>query len=351
MSGNIAKVFSSVFLPITACCFLVACKEKAPSESTVKAQIKQSIAACKVITLSDFKKQNGFPEGENSYLVAVSYTLNYSPTKEMKRVYSEFIAKDKEMHIKLDDIKDRFPTVLEKIRSFDCDGNVRETYYRAMLNRIKESFHGVQFLSLYAPPEFINNPDMANVSKSISEKTNEINDLIDAADDSINKGDEAFNAIAFLSSLKGKFSSYLSAVISLDNIIGDTHRETLAKNAVDTIENEIKNYPKGNQDLQTAKQCIASRDDYIKKNIVLLNDNRDFPSKVYQFEENSEYKIRSMLFKGCAEDRIENSITYPLLGKITSGSKLEGYMSEVEQSYENKLKMVNSDNGWVLVHN
>ncbi|CAE6969147.1 hypothetical protein R69608_07175 [Paraburkholderia nemoris] len=65
-----------------------------PSESDVKAAIQTSLGGCEYLSVDNFEKVNGTPQGDNHYLVDVKYTIKMKPTADIKAYAGEKYAQE-----------------------------------------------------------------------------------------------------------------------------------------------------------------------------------------------------------------------------------------------------------------
>lgn len=105
----------------------VSCKEDSPSESTVKKDIKERIASCKVLTVDSFHKLNGIKHGEQQYEIKGEITISYTPTEEMTKLYKQYKESTDRMRTRLESAKPIVASVREELSKLNCANNVRET--------------------------------------------------------------------------------------------------------------------------------------------------------------------------------------------------------------------------------
>jgi hypothetical protein len=80
-------------LTLLAAVMLSGCNESSPSESTVEKQITAQYGNCALLSVHGFKKINGYPQQDGSYVVSVKYTLKLEPSSKAKQLADEYEAK------------------------------------------------------------------------------------------------------------------------------------------------------------------------------------------------------------------------------------------------------------------
>ncbi|AOX99676.1 hypothetical protein [Jeongeupia sp. USM3] len=82
------KALLTTSLLIASAISLTACSS-GPSDSDAKQAIASTLADCQYLSVSKFEKVNGIAQGERNYQVDVKYTIDLTPTPDIKRFASE----------------------------------------------------------------------------------------------------------------------------------------------------------------------------------------------------------------------------------------------------------------------
>lgn len=69
------SVAAGVILVLSAC-------SNTPSESAAKKAIQETLGDCGYLSVSQFEKKNGIPDGDNQYRVEVAYSIEMTPIKQ-----------------------------------------------------------------------------------------------------------------------------------------------------------------------------------------------------------------------------------------------------------------------------
>jgi len=83
-----AKLAVMSLIPLCLC----ACGPSKPSESEAKHSVQNVFSQCAPITISNFKKLNGLPQPDGSYVVQVEFSVKHTPLPENVQRYKNYVA-------------------------------------------------------------------------------------------------------------------------------------------------------------------------------------------------------------------------------------------------------------------
>lgn len=126
---------------------LCSCSSNTPSEKEIKSKIEDIYTNCPMMAVEDFKKINGEPQQDGSYVATLEYTLRLAPTPENKAYVEE---KEKRK--------------LELQPRYDA--------YTAEVKRLIQKQNTLKDQEFYNPPK--SDEEYASLSASIAESEKEL---------------------------------------------------------------------------------------------------------------------------------------------------------------------------------
>ena len=74
---------------------LAGCGNNSPSNSDIIKQLSSQISPCPELSIVDFKKINGFPQTDGSYVDQIQYVLTFTPSDTMRNLLADYDEKKK----------------------------------------------------------------------------------------------------------------------------------------------------------------------------------------------------------------------------------------------------------------
>jgi len=315
---------------------LVGCDESSPSESTVEKQVKQEYAACNLASIHDFKKLNGYPQQDGSYLVDVQYKIVVTPTSLNEDKYKEYASQIRSINPNGRNYSDMASDYGEKAaKSMHVCLNAHVIEDNKIINdaitlpKFRQFMEGAK--SAYSPSNYSSIEDYYEFL--LNRYINGRGDLEQKYNDEISKIEDKIaenNAPGSYSGASGKMTE-MRLQSSLDSLKSDlANLDSSFEKAKSLSEALNKNVDETNSCLAPVKALDAES--------ARLKESAISQDKIYR-----EY--RDDMKENASEQCTMISLfemEYP------SGNKVDFYGKEVSIPSSRRLRLINSDNGWVV---
>ncbi|MCH4094806.1 MAG: hypothetical protein LKE96_11035 [Acetobacter peroxydans] len=74
---------NAIVVNLLSLALLVGCGDNRPSDSDIKKQLLSQLSPCPELSITNFKKINGYPQNDGSYIAEVQYNLVFTPSDQM----------------------------------------------------------------------------------------------------------------------------------------------------------------------------------------------------------------------------------------------------------------------------
>lgn len=304
-------------ISLLTCTPLMGCGESGPSTSTIKSQIASKFSSCKELSITNFKKVNGFHQDDGSYIEQVQYTLVFTPSNTLTEYMREFNNADKPSQTQLTAANEKAASLSKQFNTDSCI----DPYTSDLSNYMTQ----MRSIRLEAPL----NPDNRPMAQSVIDKVNATYFTNENSDEGSKKNTADLNNIIDLVTSLVKASQSQPSGKDTDNYIA----------ALKALERVRTDLIMSSQKLST---CEQGRKQLGSKSDEAIEQSRLLKAKWDEVDYNYLTKMQNFLNKECPGGAYffqQFNINY---------NDIFGF-GEMHTVLENdNLHFINSDNGWLI---